>query len=102
MDTVVNVQAGQTFEIGISLSEDSIEEYQYVNTDSITETRTEEPYVNWYATHGTVAEGVTLHPYLTSTWIAPQETGITGTWWTVIRDRRGGLNWSSQTFNVIP
>ena len=98
---VVEVRAGSTIEIGITLSEQSIEEYVHFNSDGVSEERIEEPYAQWFSSEGKVSEPTTLFPFLDSTWIAPEETGTTGTWWAVVRDRRGGISWLEQPFIII-
>jgi hypothetical protein len=114
----VMVTPGQQYELAAYLPEEDVEEYEFVNRDNVLETRLEEPYVSWYTTGGTILEEVTLYPFLDSTWLAPPpcdlplppggplrpapelpedcvEAGapLSGTWWAVVRDRRGGMSW---------
>jgi len=96
----VVVAAGASIELGIELSPDSIENYEYQNSEGIIEQRTEEPYARWYGTAGSVDEDITLYPYLTATVRTPDAPGTGGTWWAVVRDRRGGITWLSQNFIV--
>lgn len=91
---------GRPYELGLELSEDAIETYLYRTSEGIDEERVEEPYAEWYATAGTVDEFFTLHPYLQSTWISPA-AGTEGTWWAVLKDRRGGVTWVSRDFQVV-
>jgi hypothetical protein len=91
---VLEVDRGQQYAIGIFAEEASIETYTFLNSDGVEEQREEEPYVLWYADGGTVDEPATLHPFLQSTWTAPDEPG-THTIHAVMRDRRGGQDWRS-------
>lgn len=92
-DRVVLVDPGQTYELDLDLSEHSIETYEYLNADGEWETREEQPFAEWYASGGSVLRATTIHPYLFSRWRAPQQSGIDGHWWVVLKDRRGGLTW---------
>ena len=70
------------------------------NTDGIAEDRIEEPYATWYSTEGgSIGELWTLYPHLETEWTAGSY-GQTGTWWAVIRDRRGGMAWIEQQWAV--
>lgn len=95
----VQVQAGATITLEAKLQDDSVESYQYINSDGITEERTEEPYGLWYTTSGSIQGDTSIFPSLATSWTAP-DTATSGTWWFVIRDRRGGLAWWSQPFEV--
>lgn len=97
---VVEVDAGQQYTLGVTYADGAAETYTYVNSDGIEETRTEEPYLAWYATAGTVVEPYTLWPYTSADWLAPDEIGESGTWWAVVRDRRGGMAWIGQSFTI--
>jgi len=99
-DAVVQVDAGQAYELGIQLPDGTREVYEFVTSDGVVEERVEEPYAAWYATGGEVLEEVTLYPYLESTWQAPEASGEEGTWFVVLRDRRGGMAWWSQQWVV--
>ena len=99
-EEVVEVTAGTSNEWTLNLTEDSIEAYTHINQSGETEERVEEPFVLWFTTSGTLLESVTLYPYLTADWIAPEEVGHEGSFWAVIRDRRGGLSWIERTFIV--
>lgn len=95
----VRVEAGQIYEIGAVLEEALIEEYEFLNSDGQIELREEEPYATWYATGGEVLEPITLYPYNEASWLAP-DSGEEGTWYVVIRDRRGGMTWHVQDWVV--
>ncbi len=100
-DAVVHVEAEQRYALGILLrDENGRETYEFLNSDGQVEERVEEPYASWYATGGEVLEPVTLWPYMESTWVAPSEPGTSGTWYVVVRDRRGGMSWWTQPFVV--
>lgn len=98
---VVRVEPGQAYDLGILLAEGAGREvYAYLNSDGQIEERVEEPYATWYTTGGEVIEPVTLWPYMESTWIAPDEADAQGTWYVVVRDRRGGMSWWLQDWQV--
>jgi len=96
----IEVTAGTSNEWTLNLSEDSIETYTHINQSGETEERVEEPFALWYTSSGTLLESVTLYPYFTADWLAPEEVGYEGSFWVVIRDRRGGLSWIERTFIV--
>lgn len=96
---VLEVDPSQEVEIGVQLDEDTIETYEYLNTDGELEVRTEQPYVTWYTDAGELEEAATLYPFLEATWVAPEESGDL-TIWAVVRDRRGGQDWASLTLRV--
>ena len=98
--SLVHLTAGQTYEIGVIIAENSIETYEYLNSEGVVEERVEEPYVSWYSTAGDVLEPYTLYPYPESTWIAPDTPGTTGVWYAVVRDRRGGMAWQERAWVV--
>ena len=101
-NTVLEVDAGQEYDIGVFLDDDEIEVFEFLNSSGVVETRIEEPYVTWYATDGVVTEPFTLHPFLQSTWRAPEdaESGLEGIIYAVVRDRRGGQDWVQLRFRV--
>jgi hypothetical protein len=97
------IDPGEPYEIGLRLAPDAIESYQYLNIDGEVETRTEEPFVEWYSTAGDVEEFNVLYardPTLGGVWVAPQEPGMEGTFWAVLKDRRGGVSWTSRRWRV--
>jgi len=99
--SAVHVEPKQSYDLGILLQDVSGREvYEFVNSSGELEERVEEPYASWYATSGEVLEPVTLWPFMESTWRAPAEAGTKGTWYVVIRDRRGGMSWWTQDFVV--
>jgi hypothetical protein len=107
---VVHLDWHQPYELGVVLQEGAIEPYVYVDSDGTTESRIEEPYVAWFSTGGQLQESVTLWPYLEATWISPPapgqesdyggETVDRGTWYAVLRDRRGGMAWLAQPWVI--
>lgn len=101
---VVEIDRGESYELGIDLVPGADETYLYTNKDGVTEERHEEPYVAWFSTGGTVREPVTLFGYFSSTWRAPSAVNATseGTWYAVVRDRRGGMAWTTQRWRVRP
>ncbi len=103
---VIEVDPGERYEIGLSLPASSIERYVFERDDGTIEYRREEPYVTWYTDQGTMRESATLFPFLDATWEAPSqeavdEDGVTGgTWWAVVRDRRGGMTWIARPWRI--
>jgi len=98
--STITVEEGQTYTLSTTVAESLVEEYLYLTDDGLEEWRTEEPYVNWYTTAGTLNESLTLYPYLDVGWVAP-ERGLTGTFYAVVRDRRGGMAWITRSFEVL-
>ncbi|MCK6523042.1 hypothetical protein L6R49_16565 [Myxococcota bacterium] len=98
---VLTVQRGQTYSIAPVLSPESVEEYSYINSDGVTETRTEEPYFTFYATDGDYPVNFSLYPLSAVDWTAPVDPlSDTLTIWSVVRDRRGGMGWFTLTVEV--
>jgi hypothetical protein len=98
---VVHVEAGQSYDLGALLPEGAIETYIFLNGDGLEEERVEEPYITWFATGGEMLQQFSLWPgSLQIPWTAPEEEGETGTWYAVLRDRRGGMSWYVQDFVV--
>lgn len=97
---VVELDPDQLYEIGVELPEATVEAYEYENSDRTVENRTEQPYVTWYATDGALFEEYTLYPYTEASWASPAASGATGTWYAVVRDRRGGMSWRLQSFAI--
>mgnify|MGYP000105800186 CR=1 FL=1 len=99
-DAVVQVDPKQEYDLGIQLPDGTRELYEFVTSSGEVEERVEEPYASWYSTGGEVQEEVTLYPYLESTWTSPETSGEEGTWYVVLRDRRGGMAWWTQRWVV--
>lgn len=98
---VLNVQRGQTYSIEPILSDDAIEDYEYVNSDGLTELRAEEPYFTFYSTDGSYLINFSLYPYSAVDWTAPVDPlAETLTIWSVVRDRRGGMGWFTLTIEI--
>lgn len=101
--TVVEVDAGETYKLLPVLQEGSIEQYSYTDKNDVTSDRYEEPYVSWYADGGELTKSASVFPYLDGAWRAPaadDDGPKSGTWWGVVRDRRGGMNWVSRQWRV--
>lgn len=100
--TVVEFDPDQDYEIGIQLEDGAVQAYQYTNPDGEVEDRIEEPYVKWYASGGSILEEATLFPFLEASWRSPDtgEGESTGTFWAVVRDRRGGISWTSLSWRL--
>ena len=99
-DDVVLIDPDQPYEIAVTLPNEAIETYTFLNRDGVEEERVEEPFVTWYTTGGTLLEDVTLHPYTQADWISPKRSGIDGYWYAVARDRRGGMAWWRQAWRT--
>lgn len=91
----VEVDRGQGYVIGVTLADDAVEAYTYVDDAGVGEDRTEEPYLLWYTEQGGFDSTATLYPDLDVTYVVPEEPeGETGNLWVVVRDRRGGMSWA--------
>jgi hypothetical protein len=101
-DAVVEVDPEQQYEVGAQLAEGTVELYTYEDEDGAQEEREEQPYIRWYTDAGDMLEDATLYPYLDATWEAPAADAeqVAGTWWAVIRDRRGGISWGAQRWRL--
>jgi hypothetical protein len=98
---VLTVQRGQTYSIEPVLSDDAIDEYDFVTSDGVTEPRVEEPYFTFYATDGSYEVNYSLYPNSAVDWTAPVDPlSDTLTIWSVVRDRRGGMGWFTLTVEV--
>lgn len=73
-----------------------IETYTYVTSEGTEETREEEPYFSWYTEGGSFDQPFSLWPTSVAYWTAPEEPGEYELR-VVMRDRRGGMAWSSLT-----
>lgn len=94
--TTVSVDRGLPYELGVTLSDDSVEAYTYVNDAGEAEDREEEPYFTWFAEHGSFEQTSSLWPYTTVTWYPPTDRSVeSGSLWVVVRDRRGGMAWAT-------
>ena len=92
-DTLV-LTHGQTYDLEVHLSDDSIQEYVYINSDGVAEDRIEEPYFSFHATQGDVTNPWSLYPFGTYEYTAPVDPDPSeGQLWIVCRDRRGGQDW---------
>ncbi len=94
--TVVSLDRGQPYTFEVALSDDSVEAYEFVNGAGEVETREEEPYFTWYAQDGTFDRTFDLWPYTDTEYYAPEDPKAdTAGIWVVVRDRRGGMAWTS-------
>ncbi len=99
------VEAGGTVAVGpgeavdLTPALDDPEEYVYLDSAGEEETRTEEPYLTWYAEGGAFDQPFSLYPYTTATWTAP-DRAWEGWVVAVARDRRGGMAWASLRVSV--
>ena len=83
---------GVIYEVAPVLTDDSIEDYSYTNSDGVDETRTEEPYYTWYTRRGKFDQSFSLEPYSSVEWTPGGSE--TDELIVVMRDRRGGMAWS--------
>ncbi|MFT6142398.1 MAG: hypothetical protein ACJAV2_000257 [Myxococcota bacterium] len=99
-DDTAEVDAGQSYELGVVIPDTTIQTYEYINPDGVLEERIEEPFVSWYATEGSAMEATTLYPFTQSDWTAPDLQEEVGFWYAVVRDRRGGVSWIVRQWRV--
>lgn len=99
--SVVEVDPGQIYQVAVELSDNSLERYVFLR-DGQEEERIEEPYFKWYTDGGTQLEDATLYPFTEADWQSPDADDPVqeGTWWVVVRDRRGGMTWAAQGWRV--
>ncbi len=101
---VIELDRGLEYAVTVSLQPESIEAYTYINSDGELEDRVEEPYVTLFATDGQMAEQYGLYrddPVLHGPrWQAPDEADAEGTLYLVVRDRRGGMAFTQQSYRV--
>ncbi len=97
----VQIDAGEPYELGITLPDGTREVYTYLNSDGVEEERTEEPYATFSTTSGEVFGSITLWPYMQAGFVAPLEEGTEGQWIVVLRDRRGGMGWWVQDWIAL-
>ena len=93
------VAAGATVEITPMLGEGSVEDYPYLTSAGVTETRSEAPWIEWYTEGGEFSQTTSLYPELAREWTAPTEAGSVRLWM-VVRDRRGGMDWMTVRVQV--
>ncbi len=89
---------GSSFSIEPLLSEDSIEDYEFINSSGTLEERTEEPFFNWYTEDGSFYQEYTLFPYSTAEWTSDSADAVALK--VVMRDRRGGMSWGELSFEA--
>jgi hypothetical protein len=97
---VVDVEPGATLTLELQLSRLALERYDYLTVDGAIEERVEQPFVEWYASSGALDRTVSIHPFLTSRWRAPETPDLEGAWWVVVKDRRGGISWHVQPWRT--
>ena len=99
-DEITEVEPGEELELGILIPDAAVETYEYINPDGQLEERVEEPFASWYATDGQGLEDTTLYPFTQADWVAPAESGVEGSWYVVVRDRRGGIAWTTRAWRT--
>lgn len=90
---------GAEYQLVPVLADDAIETYRYTGDDGASEDRTEQPFVTWYTEGGRFLQEFSLHPYTSTTWTAPA-SAFDGVVVAVMRDRRGGMGWTSLQVSV--
>ena len=99
VDEVPKIIVGGTLEFDVAFEDGSVQEYTYTNPDTgVSEVRTETPYLSWYTETGRFSNTVSLLPYTSIEWTAP-DTPTRSEIIVTVRDRRGGMDWIQ--FDVI-
>ncbi len=97
----VVLDAGQAYDIAVDLADGAVETYLYTPDGGVEQSRTEEPYLTWYAQEGSYNQTDTLWPVATVVYFAPDAPTLqTQSLWVVVRDRRGGMGWSELRIRV--
>ena len=92
---------GDTFELEPILTTASVEEYSYINRSGEEELRQEEPWFAFYTTDGFFDIPFSLSEYSEVDFSIPKDTrSETIQVWIVVRDRRGGMHWHEQIFEI--
>ncbi len=99
----LRVDAGRSYDLKATLA-GALEEYAYVTTEGVEETRTEELEWRWYTDVGTLGGGIPSfeedEPESgTVTWNTPNDAGA-GVLHAVVLDGRGGMGWWSVAVTV--
>jgi len=99
----LRVDTGRTYDLRATIAGE-LEEYTYVTTEGVEETRTEELEWRWYTDLGTLGGGVPSFEEEeptsgTVTWNTPNEAGA-GVVHAVVLDGRGGMAWWSVAVTV--
>jgi hypothetical protein len=92
--TAFEAERGTEYQLVPVLADDAIETYTYTDDDGQSEDRTEQPFVTWYTEGGSFLQDFSLHPHTSTAWTAPSSS-FEGVVVAVLRDRRGGMGWSS-------
>ncbi len=96
--STLEVDPGETYQLDPVLADDAIEDYYYLDSDGEWEIRTEEPYFEFYLQEGGFDSWYSLYPESSVSWTAPVAPLLEQqTIWIVVKDRRGGMNWWTQT-----
>ncbi len=98
--SIVHLERGEPYELSVMIPDEDVERYDFVTSSGEVEQRLEEPYAAWFSTGGELLEEVTLHPFTQADWISPKRSGESGTWFVVVRDRRGGVAWETRHWIV--
>lgn len=98
-DGLLEARRGAEYQLVPVLADDAIEPYRFTAGDGTVDERTEAPFITWYTEGGAFLQEFSLHPYMSTTWTAP-DAAFEGVVVGVVRDRRGGMGWASLTVRV--
>ncbi|MEL6345004.1 MAG: hypothetical protein AAFV53_17935 [Myxococcota bacterium] len=101
LDEVFVTNTGRAHTLEPILSEASIETYQFTTSEGVVEDRVEEPYFSFYVEAGSVDQAFSLYPFNSIEWTAPDDP-FEGLVVVTVRDRRGGMTWTSFRVQVVP
>ncbi len=91
----------QTYDLAVSLNDDAVESYQYLNQSGQAEERIEEPYFSWYSQEGSFNQTNTLWDVVTVEYTTPElPEQLEQSLWVVARDRRGGMGWAELPIRI--
>lgn len=100
-DTLAELDASRTYTLEPILSDDSVEDYLYLDSSGTWDKRTEEPYYTLYVTGGEPDQAYAVHPYADMEWTTPDgDTTTEHTLWVLVQDRRGGMDWWTQEVRI--
>ena len=97
---VAEIEADTTTSLEPIFSSDSVQTYEYTTRDGVVETREEEPYLTWYTSAGSYFSPYSIYPFFETKWFQSETTDTEGSWWVVVRDRRGGMTWHEQRWQI--
>ena len=93
------LEAGESYELLPRLLEGSLESYTVLDAEGLPIESVEEPYLSWYAQEGSFGATVTTAEDEPTTWTAPDDAHE-GVLICVVRDGRGGMDWTTLQVEV--